>query len=832
MSTMTSKAKLPIAKLTHPQMTPKTMNSEHIAKSDSKGSFRTFAMFPSDADTVVQSTSHGLGEPQMDDNFETLSDISSSDLRRNLPPNIDGLSDICGALNDEVSISSWKHPDKLPYLDEDQACGSDELGGEKGLSIVGQSGGVHGINLPCNMREPDDSIAHDAELNEKLDRMVFNARVSGVEKTLQLPWDAECFSGIFAARESIFPQVDSDLVCFENPSQSTHDSIPGPVDDFLKLDHMQSCFESAISFRAGRTRSMKLDAQFDIMYQRWTAIVLMNPMASSSGRMLAEFKHAFGDDWGKCCKVVAQYLGGKSVATLKKRYGQVSRYIAYVETELFSAPFPLVKHVVFDYLNSLAEKDEFSATQGFVECLNFLQHVLGFDVPVNFLADPWISGVLRGLRNKRPTKKQSRTLKVTELKFLEAFLENETKSVIDRYAAGCFLMMVYSRARVGDMAAIKQCLADVSPYGEGLVGYLEVHSLSHKSRSTTNALGLNMSLVAPMNGLGEKCWGKTFLEISKRVGLDFDTRKSGEPLLPAPDVSGGWSSRPVTSREVKKWLCIMLKQMQGFDPTGLTGHGLKATTLSMLSKFGASEEVRLILGHHSLRKKSTLESYSRDIQAAPLRVLESMFLAIKKGQFHPDMTRSGMVSEQHLQQSYNSFLGVGRTGSDVQVVGEKPVIRLQSEPYLHQNEVDCSETNVADDCIKSSDEESPDLQVEKMDYPDPGDSDSASSSSESEFTDDEVLRTLQIANDVPEFVWREGCSVFQNSKTKTLHLLPAGVPTTFLCGRELNGDCGIFRSRVFSSDWKCRQCDRGRPIRSVDGMCLAFDRALKRLKKV
>ncbi len=114
---------------------------------------------------------------------------------------------------------------------------------------------------------------------------------------------------------------------------------------------------------------------------------------------------------------------------------------------------------------------------------------------------------------------------------------------------------------------------------------------------------------------------------------------------------------------------IMLRQMQGFDPTGLTGHGLKATTLSMLSKFGASEEVRLVLGHHSLRKKSTLESYSRGIQAAPLRVLESMFLAIKKGQFHPDMTRSGMVGEQHLQQSYNSFLGVGRTGSDVQVIG-------------------------------------------------------------------------------------------------------------------------------------------------------------------
>ena len=341
-----------------------------------------------------------------------------------------------------------------------------------------------------------------------------------------------------------------------------------------------------------------------------------------------------------------------------------------------------------------------------------------------------------------------------------------------------------------------------------------------------------MSLVAPMNGLGEKCWGMTFLRIAKRVGLDFETRRMGEPLLYLLLMFLVDGLQGPSSSEVKKWLCTMLKQMQGFDPAGLTGHGLKATTLSMLSKFGASEEVRLILGHHSLRKKSTLESYSRDIQAAPLRVLESMFLAIKKGQFHPDMTRSGMMGEQLQQQLCSSFPGVGQMGSDVHIVGEKPMIRLQPGPYQHASEVDCSGASVVDDCIKTSDAGTPDLQVEQTDYPYPGDSDSESSSGESEFTDDEVLRTLQIANDVPEFVWKEGCSVFQNMKTKTLHLLPAGVPKTFLCGRELNADCEVFRSRVFSNDWNCKQCDKGRPIRSIDGMCLAFDRALKRLKKV
>ena len=818
---------------THPLMTPTMTNSENpFAKSDSQGGLRTFANFSSDADTMVQSMSHGLGESQTDDRFETLSNISSSDMRRNLPFDIDSFSEFGGAPNDEASLSSWKHPEELPYLDEDPSPKLDALGGGWDLSMHGQSEQKDGLGLPVDAKSSTDSNVQNVELNKRLDRMVFNARVSGVETTLQMPWDAECFSGIFASRDSIFPQVDSELVCFENPSQSSQCSIPGPIDEYLKLDHVQNCFESAISFRAGRTKSMKLEAQFDIMYQRWTVLVLMCPTASSTGRMLMEYAHAFGDDWDKCCKVVAQCLGGKSVATLKKRYGQVSRYIGYIESELFSPPFPLVKLTVFDYLNSLAERNEFSATQGFVECLNFLQHVLGFDVPINFLTDPWVSGVLRGLRNKRPTKKQSRTLKVAELKFLESFLENETKSVIDSYAAGCFLMMVYSRARVGDMAAIKQCIADVSPHSGGLMGYLEVHSLSHKSRSTTNGVGLNMSLVAPINGLGEKCWGRTFLQIAKRVGLDFETRKGGEPFLPAPDVSGGWSARPVSSSEAKKWLCTMLKQMQGFDPTGLTGHGLKATTLSMLSKFGASEEVRLILGHHSLRKKSTLESYSRDIQAAPLRVLESMFSAIKKGQFHPDMTRSGMIGEQLQQQLCNGFPGVGHAGSDVHIVGERPMIRLQPGPYQHASEIQCSGASVDDDCIKTSDAETPELQVERVDYPCPGDSYSESSSGESEITDDEVLRTLQIANDVPEFVWKEGCSVFQNMKTKTLHLLPAGVPKTFLCGRELNSDCEAFRSRVFSSDWKCKQCDKGRPIRSVDGMCLAFDRALKRLKKV
>ena len=141
-----------------------------------------------------------------------------------------------------------------------------------------------------------------------------------------------------------------------------------------------------------------------------------------------------------------------------------------------------------------------------------------------------------------------------------------------------------------------------------------------------------------------------------------------------------------------------------------------------------------------------------------------MFLAIKRGQFHPDMTRSGMMVGQHQQQHCEGSPGVGQMDRDVQVLSEKPMIRLQPGPYQSAGEVVLSGVDDFDN-VKTSDAETPDLQAECVDDSFPGDSASESSSGESEFTDDEVLHALQIANDVPEFVWKEGCSVFLFSKT-------------------------------------------------------------------
>ena len=102
------------------------------------------------------------------------------------------------------------------------------------------------------------------------------------------------------------------------------------------------------------------------------------------------------------------------------------------------------------------------------------------------------------------------------------------------------------------------CITD-----QGNVGYIELHTSSHKTRAISNALGLNLALVAPVRGLGPLEWGTQFIKVAEKAGLAFERRLLKEPLLPAPCLEGGWSNRPISSREIKLWLHAMLAAASG-----------------------------------------------------------------------------------------------------------------------------------------------------------------------------------------------------------------------------------------------------------------------------
>ena len=92
--------------------------------------------------------------------------------------------------------------------------------------------------------------------------------------------------------------------------------------------------------------------------------------------------------------------------------------------------------------------------------------------------------------------------------------------------------------------------------------------------------------------------------------------------------------------------------------SSLTPHGAKATLLAYVARYGASPTDRLILGHHSVKQYGALETYSRDLQSGPLRVLHQMIGSVRAGTFHPDETRSGIFQSPQTSEVHPREYGV------------------------------------------------------------------------------------------------------------------------------------------------------------------------------
>lgn len=241
----------------------------------------------------------------------------------------------------------------------------------------------------------------------------------------------------------------------------------------------------------------------------------------------------------------------------------------------------------------------------------------------------------------------------------------------------------------------------------------------------------------------------------------------------------------------------------------LTSHGMKATALSFLAKWG--------VGHHSLRNRSSLECYSRDIQAGPLRVLDQCLKAVRIGSFLPDVARSGYIALP--TQCANS-----RTDSGGFEVVDQPDPGNGSAAAEFSSAA--GRTSPCDG--QASPEETP-CEAAESEGESSSDSSSSSSSSGSGVDQLENAVCLTAGLEVPE--WKPTCTIFQHRRTKTMHLLAAGVETSFLRGRKRDQERTQFTGAFLVDSWKCKQCDKGRPIRAKIGCAQVLDRALKRVKK-
>lgn len=636
-------------------------------------------------------------------------------------------------------------------------------------------------------RQPEGKRLSSKELND-LRTLTAEASFGNVSSSsLELPWETPQMKLIF--------------------NDSAHLELPklDPLhDDDLALVFVQPkgtpCVEvgqGRIFDRAftGRFKSRDLggDEQLEYIFEKWLLVVLQSPEHSQIGRVIGSSPKATQ------LEAVRDVLGGKSMSTLRKRLRQTVQLVSWsTSEETLDEVFPITAGIVRRYLKYLTNAGKgHSVLQGAMENFRFLHHVVGIDMDQDALNSVWAKGLIRNSLQCRKKRKQSRALLVSELQFFENFLKDDRNTPQDRYVAGCCLFAVYSRARVGDLANVEDVSIDMFQRHDGSwYGYIEIQSNSHKMRATSDALGLNLLLIAPVQGVTDSFWGREFLKVAEAVGLPLHARiPCSRPLLPVPDGSGAWTNRPSDSSEVGKWLTMCLTG-SGFDTSGLSAHGMKATTLSFLSKWGANPDDRTILGHHSLKHRSSLECYSREIQAGPLRVLESCLKDIRAGAFKPDLSRSGYFS------------------------GEAP---SEPGPQLRPTEVN-------EDLLKE--DFSSDGNAIAAEGSEEADDSSSSSSSSSDVDDVETLeQCAKLSEASEEKVWKEGCQIYQNTKTKKLHLKPEGPDDTpFVCGRKMCSDHQPFCGKILMEGLKCMQCEKGRPVRTTEGLAEAMDRALKRCR--
>ena len=719
----------------------------------------------------------------------------------------------------------------------------------------------------AGVMQPSHHSSSRGSASSGIDRLLECAMQSSTRVPLSLPWEEPPLSLVFGNTEVLpaIPRVDRVGPRVDHAASVVAGECN--VNPELSGENATYSHYMSVSCKPPDVRS-KLEPrdELSLYVQRFEMSLACNYSASSLGRILCVH------DRPKRLELVATALGGKALSTLKKRSAQVYSFVLWCRSNNYEA-FPLKGDLVFAYLTHLEQRDRpMSRIQGAVECLNFMTHVLGVDSLDGALSSPLVQGLMRRNRVSRQPRRQARALAVAEVLVLEQFVCDDRMTAVDRVGVGSFLFALFARARLGDLRSVAKVTLDVSPDDPAWSnGFLDVVSLSHKTRAMSAALGLQLSLVAPSRGVSKVCWLKGFVNACEQALRPLLAIKHGSPLLCRPTGVGTWSEGPMRGDLVASWIRSILQAADPNMGSGITGHSAKATCLSWCAKANLGMDTRTILGHHSLGGRKSVATYSRDLQSGPLKELASLLECIREGHFKPDLTRSGFWTSHEGSSSFE----VVRSSRDLQDSNSEErawyervhqgsdfasaVPPPECEEVFLDQQASPSSLHAADDgkeypfppCPPAMIQSEPacplGLESLEQDFsqdamvraPDSEQGGVASSSSESSSddsssspggTEDEAVQGAgEHRQQVRARVDHNGCPLFRHSRTMTVHVAPLGNQwTKFLCGRPKTKDHQPCQSSITLSRWMCKQCSAGRPAQDISGLNEVLDRVLKR----
>ena len=385
-----------------------------------------------------------------------------------------------------------------------------------------------------------------------------------------------------------------------------------------------------------RLWSEKLSWERKCAYKKWVGIILTQVGCFEVGRLQATCK-TMEFAQGGLLESVKDALGPKATSTLHARASPVLQFIQFC-SERGINPFPLVEHVCYDYVKS-CESRAATYPRSFLLALSFTNYHFGLQGADSVLSSSRIRGLVNTLYSQKRKLTQRPPLTVEQIVALEEIVLDGRRSNLDRIASGFFLFVLMGRLRFSDAQQICKLTLDQQEDG---YGFVEALAAKTKTSVSLDRKTRYLPVAVPLISFGPSAWLPTWLDLrQKEMGAHANSKDEFIPLLPAPTASGSWSRIPLTVTSGSNWLRSLLR---GVGPNGevpLGTHSLKATILSMASKYGLGHGIRKLLGYHAGSKEQSMLCYSRDSMSEPLRRTCEMVQQVKSGKFLPDVSRSG-----------------------------------------------------------------------------------------------------------------------------------------------------------------------------------------------
>ena len=387
---------------------------------------------------------------------------------------------------------------------------------------------------------------------------------------------------------------------------------------------------------------VKLNAVRESAIVRWQKVVAEGPTVFEVSRyFFLSVKE--GHETGTLFDCSKNVFASKSTSTLNSRVGPMIRYVFFCKSSQQEA-FPLVESVVYSYMLHEESKPGVAPTylRSFVSSMAFCHYVMGLVGAKCIVESKRITGLAYKMYlTKRKTASRS-PFKISEVKILESVLAGaHNRSWADRHAAGCFLFMIYARARFSDMMNVSSLSLEAHEINGERFGYVEAEVTRSKTSYSLERRVRLLPMSATIRGISSFFWADEWVVVMEKAGIKVGP---GKPRLfgRTPD---GWHTLPLSAEAGTHWLRTLLLLDPSFEKERwpqLGTHSAKRTCLSWMSKWGTSPEVRRLMGYHVGDKCSTMMIYGKDNTSAGLRELDMIITAIRDEEFRPDFPRACM----------------------------------------------------------------------------------------------------------------------------------------------------------------------------------------------